>query len=90
MVRRRTNPVEIEDGDAALRIILQATEHKFLLSQFDLTMDSSQDEILKAIEPMLDRDYGVEVFDQFGNPLFITKRSANTNTIQIFPKSTAG
>lgn len=67
--------------------VLASREHEYSLDQMGLTMDSSDSEVLVAMEPVFEEE-GISL-DGISQT-YIVKRQTDSGNIYIFPKSTAG
>lgn len=81
------NPAEVRE-----RIIVAvAGEDEFLNYQdFGLTFESSEQNILTAIRPLIQEKFGVDLMGTGGAWLFKTRKAVTSRNIWVIPNSTAG
>lgn len=75
-------------------ITLASTEKRYPLERLSLTFDSTDSEVLDALQPVLLEEEGFNIREEQRDGYFTIKRVHNeetdTRTIYVFPKSTAG
>jgi len=71
-------------------VTLESDEKHMSFDDFDVTYDSSADEILKAVAPAVLEEFGVNIEEDQGDYLFTVKKVENSGNVFIFPKSPAG
>ncbi len=70
-------------------IVTLASEDKpFDYERLDVSFDSTDEEILSALAPVLLEEEGFNIED--AEETFTVKRAENSHNIYVFPKSTAG
>lgn len=71
-------------------VTLESDEKHFPLSNFDVTIDSSPNEILDAVQPAVLEEFGINIKEDQGDYIFTVKKVESSGNIYIFPKSPAG
>lgn len=71
-------------------VVLNSNEKKFQYADFNVTFDSTDEEILNAIAPRLLEEEGFDIREQQDEGLYTIKSVEESQTKYIFPKSTAG
>lgn len=71
-------------------VVLNSAEKKFQFSDFSVTFDSADNEILDAIAPRLLEEEGFDIREQQNEGLYTVKKQEDSKNVFIFPKSTAG
>ena len=67
--------------------VLGSREHEYALDQMGLTMNSTDSEVLAAMEPVFEEE-GIALDNL--TETYIVKRQEDSGNVFIFPKSTAG
>jgi hypothetical protein len=71
-------------------VTLTATEKHYSYADLSLTFDSSDQEILDALQPVLLEEEGFDIKEEQDEGAYTIKRVESSKNIFIFPKSTAG
>lgn len=71
-------------------VIVESDEKHFPFDDFDVTFDSSADEILEAVAPAILEQFGVNIKEDQGDYLYVVKKVENSGNVYISPKSPAG
>jgi hypothetical protein len=72
-------------------IVAISGEDEFLnYSDFGLTFDSAEEDVLNAIHPMLLEKHGSNIKDVNGSWLYKTRKAVTNRNIYVIPNSTAG
>ncbi len=71
-------------------ITLESEEKHYPYAEFDVTFDSTGDEILEAISPAILEEFGVNLQESQGEYIFTVKKVESSKNTYIFPKSPAG
>lgn len=71
-------------------VTLASSEKHYSYSDLGVTYQSSDSEILDAIEPVLREEEGFNIREEQEEGLYTIKRVDSSQNIYIFPKSTAG
>jgi len=71
-------------------VTLESDEKHFPMSDFNLTLENTSDEILDAVSPAVLEEFGVNLKEDQGEYLFTVKKIEASGNIYIFPKSPAG
>ena len=75
----------ISEPTGDIEIILASTEKHYTYDQLGVDFDSSEEEILSAVGPLVLEEEGVNIEEDF-----IVKKVENSHNVKIFPKSTEG
>lgn len=84
MVRRAETP---EEAQGEIVVVLEGEEKKLQYADFDLSYDSTDQEVLEAISPVILEEHGVNLEE---DDSYTVKSIESSKTKYIFPKSTAG
>jgi len=57
---------------------------------YGLTFDSSENDILSALRPMIREKFGSDIQDSYGAWLYKTRKATESKNIYLIPNSTAG
>lgn len=71
-------------------ITLESEERHYPYETLGVGYESTDNEIVGAVSPMLSEDVGIEIDDEFRSGNWTVKRVESSQNIYIFPKSTAG
>ncbi len=71
-------------------VTLSSTEKHYSFEQLSVGFDSSDQEILDALAPVLLEDEGFNIKEDQGDGYYTIKRVQDSQNIYVFPKSTAG
>lgn len=72
-------------------IVSVAGEDEFLdYASFGLTFDSSEQDVLNAIRPMIQEKYGVDLMSTDGSWLYKTRKALRNQNLHVIPNSVAG
>ena len=83
---RDITPLNIDDSVRnKLFIIIDGGEIQFNYEEFDLTFDSSEEEIMNKIVPVVQEEKGIDISDTYK-----VRKSIDNENIFIYPASTAG
>ena len=78
------------ENQGKIIITLASTEKEYEYDRLDVTFDSSDEEILKAVSPVILEEEGFNINEEQEDGYFTIKRVEDSKNIYIFPKSTAG
>jgi len=78
------------ENQGKIIITLASTEKEYEYDRLDVTFDSSDEEILKAVSPVILEEEGFDINEEQEDGYFTIKRVEDSKNIYIFPKSTAG
>jgi len=84
---------ESEDqGEVRNRIIISAAGDDLIVpyEDYGLDFDSSNEEILNALQPMIQETLNVNLRDDRGDWLYKTRKATESRNIHLIPNSTAG
>jgi hypothetical protein len=73
-----------------VRILLENTEQPVDAKQLGVTIDSTPEEILKAVQPYALEQFGVNIQGDGDQFIYTVRKSVEKETIFIVPKTTAG
>ena len=77
-----------EEGQ--ITITLENDERNYSYDTMGLTYESTDQEIISALAPVVAEDVGIDMSDQYEDGYWTLKRIESTKNIYVFPKSTAG
>jgi hypothetical protein len=80
---------EMTDEQGKIIVTLESTEKHYDYEQLSLTFDSTDEEILDAIAPVILEQDGINIKEDDEN-LYTVKRIEDSGNIYVFPKSVAG
>ena len=87
MVRRAA---QITEPTGEIIVTLASKELKYSYEQLGVTFDSSDSEILDALQPVVLEEEGFDVKEEQDEGAYTLKRVDSSKNIYLFPKSTAG
>lgn len=70
-------------------VIIESEEKHLNFEDFDVTFDSTAEEILEAVSPAILEEYGVNLQESEEN-LYTVKKVESSGNIFLYPKSPAG
>ncbi len=73
-----------------ITVTLESEERKYPYDTLGVGYSSSDQEIIDALDPMLEEDVGMHIADEFSRGNWTLKRVDSSQNIYVFPKSTAG
>lgn len=73
-----------------ITVTLASTEKHYTFEQLSVGFDSTDQEILDALAPVLLEDEGFNIKEDQGDGYYTIKRVQDSQNIYVFPKSTAG
>ena len=84
-----TGTSEEDSNSPGIIITLDSKDRKIPYSLLGVTFDSSPEEILGAVQPLILEEEGINIKadDEF---IFTVKKATNSGNVYIFPKSPAG
>jgi len=77
-------------NEGEITITLESEERKYSYDQLGVDYNSSDREIIDALDSMLLEDVGINIADEFDNGNWSIKKVDSSHNIYVFPKSTAG
>jgi hypothetical protein len=97
--KNMTNPITDVEVDAVtpnnniilneLIITIEGTDTRIPLQSLGLTMQSTEQEILDAVRPLILEQFNIDISDGSDHS-FTTRKAMNSNTIYAYPKPVAG
>ena len=81
MTRRRTGEIVV---------ILNSKEKKYQYADLSVSFESSDEDILNAVAPLLLEQEGFNIREEQEDESYTLKRVEDSQSIFLFPKSTAG
>ena len=78
-----------ETSSNTLFMVLEGQDYQVKLDRLGLSFDSSENEILTRIRPMVQEIYNVDI-QRNGNWLYKVRKATNSQNIHVIPNSTAG
>ena len=94
MTRRRTVTVRAEETttptNGKIVVVLEGQERELNFSDYNVTFDSTDSEILEAISPRILEETGINLQESEDESYYTVKKMENTGNVMIFPKSTMG
>lgn len=75
--------------EAKIIVTLESSEKKYNQSDFGVSMDSTNEEILDAVAPSIREEFEVDIKDN-DEYIFTVTKAQNSGNIFVFPKSLAG
>ncbi len=78
-----------ETSSNTLFMVLEGQDYQVKLDRLGLSFDSSENEILTQIRPMIQEIYNVDI-QRNGNWLYKVRKATNSQNIHVIPNSTAG
>ena len=80
-----------ENNEAGqITITLESDERNYSYETMGLTYESTDQEIIAALSPVVAEDVGIDMSDQYEDGYWTLKRIESTQNIYVVPKSTAG
>ena len=73
-----------------LVIAINGMDQYMAYSQLGLSFESSSNEILEAVRPIVQEGFKVDIRDEYNNWLYKVTKTTNNQNIYIIPNSTAG
>jgi len=71
-------------------VTLESTEKSYDLEELGITFESSSEEILEAVQPVILEETGVNILEDDEDSLYTVKKIEDSKNIYLFPKSPAG
>lgn len=71
-------------------VTLESDEKHFSFEDFNITFDSTPEEILDAVSPAILEQFGVNIKEDQGDYIYTVKKVESSGNVYIFPKSPAG
>ena len=71
-------------------VTLEGRDTHLGMERLGLTMNSTQDEILDIVSPIIGEEHGVSLKDEYGEISYMVQKATNSNTIYVIPKTPAG
>jgi hypothetical protein len=68
-------------------VTVESEDREYAYEDLSVTFESTPDEILEALKPIILEDTGVNILE---DGLYTVKKAENSGNIYIFPKSPAG
>ena len=68
-------------------VIIESEDKEFNFEDFDLTFDSTPEEIMNAVAPAVEEQYGIDIKEE---GMYIVNKAENSKNVYIRPKSPAG
>lgn len=78
------------DTQGKIIITLASTEKEYEYDRLDVSYDSTDEEILDAVAPVILEEEGFDIKEEQEEGYFTIKRVDDSKNVYIFPKSTAG
>jgi hypothetical protein len=78
------------DQTGIINLLLESQSYDFQYADFGLTPESSQEEVVQALQANVLENYGFNLEQAIQDGSYIMKRAENSNNTYFFPKSTAG
>lgn len=79
---------QVADGEVI--ITMEGQDTNIPMRSLDLTIDSTEAEILRAIRPVMREQRGLDISDDRGEISYTVRKAMNSNKIYIYPKPVAG
>lgn len=73
-----------------INLLLESQSYDFNYADYQLTPESSEDEIVNALQANVLENYGFNLRQAIDDGSYIMKRAENSSNTYFFPKSTAG
>ncbi len=70
-------------------VTIESEDRTYTFDQLSINYDSSSQEILDAVQPIILEDTGVNISED-GDNLYTVKKAENSGNVYVFPKSPAG
>ena len=70
-------------------VVLESAEKHYSYDQLGLTFESSDEEVLKAIQPVILEETGINILED-DEELYTVRSVEESKTKYVFPKSPAG
>lgn len=70
-------------------VTVESEDREYSFEDLSLTFESTSQEILDAVRPIILEDTGVNI-DEDGENLYTVKKAENSGNVYVFPKSPAG
>lgn len=71
-------------------ITLDGRDVKVSMDNLNITMDSTERDILTAVRGLIMEENGVDINDEYGNVAYVVRKALNTDVIHVYPKPVAG
>jgi hypothetical protein len=73
-----------------LVICIEGQDQFWNYSDYRLSFDSTENEILSTLQPAIEEHFGVSIKDDFSGWLYKTRKAVDSKNIYLIPNSTAG
>jgi len=87
---------EVSAGEITVEIILESQSYKFTGQELDVSMESSEEEIIGRLAPAIkeatrtEGNEGIDIVDASGHSDFTIRKHLDENNIFVYPKGLAG
>lgn len=82
--------IQTTEPTGEIIVTLASKELKYSYEQLGVTFDSSDSEILDALQPVVLEEEGFDIKEEQDEGAYTLKRVDQSKNIYLFPKSTAG
>lgn len=80
----------MDEVTGKITVVLSGTEKNYEYADLGLTFESTDSEILDALQPILLEEESFNIKEEQADGYYTIKRQADSKNIFLFPKSTAG
>jgi hypothetical protein len=80
----------MSEAQGKIIVTLSSTEKIYDYDKLSVTFESSDQEILDALQPVLLEEEGFNIKDEQEDGYYTIKRVESSQNVYVFPKSTAG
>ena len=81
---------EVNETTGQIIVCIEGEDWIRPYSDFGLTFESSETEILETVRPVLEEEFGTDIYDTNGTALYKIRKATNTKNLYCIPNSTAG
>lgn len=71
-------------------VTLESEEKHLSFDDYDVTFDSTSEEILEAVSESVLEEFGINLKEDQGDYIYTVKKVEGSGNVYIFPKSPAG
>lgn len=71
-------------------VTMENQEKAYDYEALGVSFESTPEEILAAVQPVVLEEFGVNIKDESGNYIYMAKKLSTTQETILFPKSVAG
>ena len=80
----------MSENQGEIIVVLESSEKHYSYDQLGLTFESSDEDVLKTLQPVILEETGINILEDDGEELYTIKSIEESKTKYIFPKVQRG